>query len=304
MASAQGHIGLDGWTAYAGAKGAVMAMTRQMAVEFGPMNIRVNSISPGTINTPMNDKLIKEIGGNLAKAWVKMHPIGRIGEPSEVAEAAIYLASDAAGFTTGTDLRVDGGLTAAPATFQTCCENMKRDMNEQGPRRRPHPRLQPSAARAVRHAAARRHGSRHHQGRARRRRRHVPWHDLLRQMGRRLGEPEFPRLEPQQAVDRAQPEEPKVHAIVMEMAKTADVVVQNFRPGVLAKLGYGYEDFKAVNPRIIYCSGSGYGEDGPYVERPGQDMLIQGLAGLISNTGRGDQAPVPAGAGLPTRSAP
>ena len=60
MASAQGHIGLDGWTAYAGAKGAVMAMTRQMAVEFGPHNIRVNSISPGTINTPMNDKLIKE----------------------------------------------------------------------------------------------------------------------------------------------------------------------------------------------------------------------------------------------------
>ena len=90
----------------------------------------------------------------------------------------------------------------------------------------------------------------------------------------------------------------KVHAIIMEMAKKADVVVQNFRPGVLAKLGYGYEDFKAVNPRIIYCSGSGYGEEGPYVERPGQDMLIQGLAGLIANTGRGDQAPVPAGAGL------
>jgi len=91
---------------------------------------------------------------------------------------------------------------------------------------------------------------------------------------------------------------PKVHAIIMEMAKHADVVVQNFRPGVLAKLGYGYDDFKAVNPRIIYCSGSGYGEEGPYVDRPGQDMLIQGLAGLIANTGRGDMAPVPAGAGL------
>ena len=90
----------------------------------------------------------------------------------------------------------------------------------------------------------------------------------------------------------------KVHALILQMAKRADVVVQNFRPGVLAKLGYGYEDFKAVNPRIIYCSGSGYGESGPYVERPGQDMLIQGLTGLISNTGRGDAAPVPAGAGL------
>ena len=84
----------------------------------------------------------------------------------------------------------------------------------------------------------------------------------------------------------------------MDMAKKADVVVQNFRPGVLARLGYGYEDFKAVNPRIIYCSGSGYGEEGPYVDRPGQDMLIQGLAGFVANTGRGDMAPVPAGAGL------
>ncbi len=90
----------------------------------------------------------------------------------------------------------------------------------------------------------------------------------------------------------------KVHAVIMEMARKADVVVQNFRPGVLAKLGYGYEDFKAVNPRIIYCSGSGYGESGPYVDRPGQDMLIQGLAGLSSNTGRGDGPPIPAGAGL------
>ena len=89
-----------------------------------------------------------------------------------------------------------------------------------------------------------------------------------------------------------------VHALVMKMAAKADVVVQNFRPGVLAKLGYGYEDFRAVNPRIIYCSGSGYGEDGPYADRPGQDMLIQGMAGLIANTGRGDAAPVPAGAGL------
>jgi NAD(P)-dependent dehydrogenase (short-subunit alcohol dehydrogenase family) len=114
MASAQGHIGLDGWTAYAGAKGAVMSMTRQMAVEFGPQNVRVNSISPGTINTPMNEKVVADLGEKVARAWVKMHPIGRIGKPEEIAEAAVYLASDAAGFTTGIDLRVDGGLTAAP----------------------------------------------------------------------------------------------------------------------------------------------------------------------------------------------
>jgi NAD(P)-dependent dehydrogenase (short-subunit alcohol dehydrogenase family) len=114
MASAQGHVGLEGWTAYAGAKGAILAMTRQMAVEFGPHNVRVNSISPGTISTPMNVKIAAELGDKVTRAWVKMHPIGRIGEPREVAEAAVYLASDAAGFTTGMDLRVDGGLTAAP----------------------------------------------------------------------------------------------------------------------------------------------------------------------------------------------
>ena len=114
MASAQGHIGLDGWTAYAGAKGAIMSMMRQLAVEFGPHNIRFNSISPGTINTPMNEKVVADLGPQVGRAWVKMHPLGRIGKPEEVAEAAVYLASDAAGFTTGTDLRVAGGLTAAP----------------------------------------------------------------------------------------------------------------------------------------------------------------------------------------------
>jgi NAD(P)-dependent dehydrogenase (short-subunit alcohol dehydrogenase family) len=114
LASAQGHIGLDGWTAYAGAKGAVMAMTRQMAVEFGPHNVRVNSISPGTINTPMNERVVADYGAKLMDAWVRMHPLGRIGLPAEIAEAAVYLASDAAGFTTGVDLRVDGGLCVTP----------------------------------------------------------------------------------------------------------------------------------------------------------------------------------------------
>lgn len=91
---------------------------------------------------------------------------------------------------------------------------------------------------------------------------------------------------------------PEAHAAIMKLAETADVVVQNFRPGVMTRLGYGYEDFKAVNPRIVYCSGSGYGEDGPYVNRPGQDMLVQGLAGIMAATGQADQPPTPVGAGF------
>lgn len=91
---------------------------------------------------------------------------------------------------------------------------------------------------------------------------------------------------------------PEAREIIMELAKEADVVVQNFRPGVMARLGYGYEDFNAVNPRIIYCSGSGYGEDGPYVSRPGQDMLIQGLTGIMAATGHAENPPTPVGSGF------
>lgn len=91
---------------------------------------------------------------------------------------------------------------------------------------------------------------------------------------------------------------PEAREIIMTLAETADVVVQNFRPGVMARLGYGYEDFAAVNPKIIYCSGSGYGEDGPYVSRPGQDMLIQGLTGIMAATGQADNPPTPVGAGF------
>ncbi|NOZ32884.1 MAG: CoA transferase, partial [Alphaproteobacteria bacterium] len=91
---------------------------------------------------------------------------------------------------------------------------------------------------------------------------------------------------------------PGAREVVMKLAETADVVVQNFRPGVMERLGYGYEDFKAINPRIVYCSGSGYGEDGPYKNRPGQDMLIQGLTGIMAATGQADAPPTPVGAGF------
>ncbi|MBN8245747.1 CoA transferase [Nitratireductor aquimarinus] len=85
---------------------------------------------------------------------------------------------------------------------------------------------------------------------------------------------------------------------IYELAKNVDVVLHNFRPGVMERLGYGYDDFSRINPGIIYCSASGYGDSGPYVSRPGQDMLLQGLTGLAAATGRGDGPPVPVGAGF------
>ncbi|MCL2618917.1 MAG: CoA transferase [Defluviitaleaceae bacterium] len=85
---------------------------------------------------------------------------------------------------------------------------------------------------------------------------------------------------------------PAAKEAVYRIARDADVVVQNFRPGVLAKLGFGYEDFKKINPGIIYCSNSGYGLTGPYVSRPGQDMLAQAMSGLIMMNGRED-SPTP-----------
>ncbi len=110
LASMQAHVGIPGWTAYAGTKGAAIAMTQQLAVEFAPFGIRVNSISPGAINTPMNAKIVEEQGSHLLEVWQHMHPLGRIGEPSEVASAAVFLASEQAAFVTGVDLRVDGGV--------------------------------------------------------------------------------------------------------------------------------------------------------------------------------------------------
>ena len=91
---------------------------------------------------------------------------------------------------------------------------------------------------------------------------------------------------------------PEAKAALYKIAEQADIVIHNFRPGVMERLGYGYEDFRKINPRIIYCSGSGYGDSGPYVTRPGQDMLLQGLTGLLAATGRRDGPPVPVGAGF------
>lgn len=83
--------------------------------------------------------------------------------------------------------------------------------------------------------------------------------------------------------------------LLYKLVKETDVIVENYRPGVMDKLGLGYDKLKEINPRLVYCSCSGYGSDGPYVERPGQDLLLQSLSGLMSLTGRRNDPPTPVG---------
>lgn len=85
------------------------------------------------------------------------------------------------------------------------------------------------------------------------------------------------------------------HAEFMQLVETADVVVENFRPGVVDRLGIDYESVRAVNPGIIYASISGFGQTGPYAQRPGYDLIAQGMTGLLELTGHPDGPPAKAG---------
>jgi formyl-CoA transferase len=84
-------------------------------------------------------------------------------------------------------------------------------------------------------------------------------------------------------------------AIFKKLVETADVVVENYRPDVKKRLGVDYETLRQINPRIVYASISGFGQDGPYVARPGVDQIAQGMGGLMSITGLPGQGPVRAG---------
>jgi crotonobetainyl-CoA:carnitine CoA-transferase CaiB-like acyl-CoA transferase len=83
--------------------------------------------------------------------------------------------------------------------------------------------------------------------------------------------------------------------ILYDLVETADVFLQNYRPGVAARLGVDYETLRAINPSIVYVSISGYGEDGPYRNRPGQDLLLQAMSGAMLSSGSRGHAPTPAG---------
>ena len=114
ISSVQAHRSWDDWTAYAGAKGALLSMTRNLAGQFGEHNIRFNTISPGAIMTPMNERRIAEEGAEFLQKSVAQSAMKRMGKAEEIAMTAVFLASDEAPFITGEDIKVDGGLCVLP----------------------------------------------------------------------------------------------------------------------------------------------------------------------------------------------
>lgn len=110
-ASVVGLVGFAGIPAYTASKHGVNGLTKQIALDYAKSNIRVNSVCPGIIHTPMIDRFT---GGDAAAlaAMTATEPIGRLGEPEEVAAVVVWLCTDAASFVTGINLPVDGGFIA------------------------------------------------------------------------------------------------------------------------------------------------------------------------------------------------
>ena len=107
-----GHIAMPGAGIYIASKHAVEGITKTTALEFADQGVRVNAVAPGAIATHMIDRFAGEDGTEGREQLASLHPMGRLGEAKEIAAAVLYLASDAASFTTGISLPVDGGFLA------------------------------------------------------------------------------------------------------------------------------------------------------------------------------------------------
>jgi NAD(P)-dependent dehydrogenase (short-subunit alcohol dehydrogenase family) len=112
MSSVLASTAFHDYAAYSAAKGGINALTQQAALDLAPCGIRVNAIAPGTIMTPLNQTIFEaaDDAQRLIDRWKAAHPLGRFGQPHEVADAVVFLASERSSFITGTVLRVDGGL--------------------------------------------------------------------------------------------------------------------------------------------------------------------------------------------------
>ena len=113
ISSIDGIVGVLGMTSYSASKFAVTGMTRSAAIELGPLGVRVNSIHPGVINSPMVQEAPPETRARLDRL-MDMQPIKRMGEPHEIASLALFLASDEASYITGAQFVIDGGHLAGP----------------------------------------------------------------------------------------------------------------------------------------------------------------------------------------------
>ena len=112
MSSRGGQIGMAGVSLYAASKHAVEGLTKVAALEYAKENIRVNLVAPGLIDTEMANHFAGKKGTESRRQIEALHPVGRCGRPQEVAEAVLFLASDASSFVTGHSLNVDGGWVA------------------------------------------------------------------------------------------------------------------------------------------------------------------------------------------------
>jgi NAD(P)-dependent dehydrogenase (short-subunit alcohol dehydrogenase family) len=109
-------VGIANFAAYCASKGAVVALTRSMSVDLAPRGVRVNAICPGTVYTPLMEPMLRARGnGDMAAGLaltVAKYPIGRLGTPEDIAQVALFLASDDSSFLTGSVITADGGMTS------------------------------------------------------------------------------------------------------------------------------------------------------------------------------------------------